>query len=659
MRYPAPSLLPGTTLLLCLFGFLDALPLQANTGVVNSLVSQGGDLLSPVEQPDVQIARELIHLDMGYEGHLSAVAQWSVQYHFDNSAPLPQSVDVVFPIELTFAGKEWTQSYVEQFLWSEMANFSGKASLQDVCSAAGEADGLIMRLANSRSRLELPFSTSNLANMLAFDVRQDGGRIAPQSIILQFEPVDRSTLEAQLKRERLRGRHYIAYDPLLGAKSRSGARPIGPESWTLTRLWERFWSKKSAGTAATGTRVTVYFRFPLHFPAQKGSSVTVRYRTPLTMSGDPFTIGYSTSYLLGSGRNWKGPIGDVWLAIADRALQGDGMPSVPFARDPFAWNKHLVWHASNYEPGPSDRIVVGGISDQSMGNFLRGSSLNEREIAAMASISGSQHQLKIDRRNPLATLPSSACGLAHAWSGWLDPIAPRLVPGAPSASSVWAEPDEYVYVYSDSGPRPRQLLHEPAQAFDGEVMTAWCGGGKEQNVDEWLEFSLSAPVQGLDIFPGNQRRGEAIPCQKKDVELTQDGRPLCGEHCYRYAPEELFNRFGAPSQIDVVRSDGALIAGVSLNLTPGQATRVDTPLEPGRYRLRIRAERAGKEKGKGSVCIAEVVPRVTAHPWLAEGMGRVKATSWEKVRETMFSPGDSKEAYAIQERAAWSRLCPP
>jgi hypothetical protein len=232
--------------------------------------------------------------------------------------------------------------------------------------------------------------------------------------------------------------------------------------------------------------ITFHFRHVLSFKAGAKSRVDVRYVSDCGSGGNNMGMfmmnSYSYSYILGTGRTWKGPIGRLYLAVPSGAEPG--LPVV--FRRLGRMGKKDVYLAADYEPGIEDEI--------SMGYAARG----ETAESYLESIWFEER-----REAELPKKPADDFVVVKGASSYLKDTA-----------AVYTEDG----VISKAGFGPLSL-------FDGVLETSWCEGAKGDGIGEWVEFELKLDVEALDVQNGYTRSFTSIRGRNIDAYYELNNRP--------------------------------------------------------------------------------------------------------------------------------------
>jgi hypothetical protein len=193
---------------------------------------------------------------------------------------------------------------------------------------------------------------------------------------------------------------------------------------------------------------------------------------------------YSYSYILGTGRTWKGPIGRLYLAVPFGTEPG--LPKA-FARLG-RMGKKDVYLAANYEPAKDDGISMGYA--------------DRKEISASyLEFIWFDNNNRMEMRLP-KTPASDFIGLKGASSYLKDTAAVYTLDGVISAAGFG-----------------------PLSLFDGIRETSWCEDAKGDGIGEWVEFELKRDVEALDVQNGYNRSFTHIEGRDIDTFYEKNNRP--------------------------------------------------------------------------------------------------------------------------------------
>jgi hypothetical protein len=198
--------------------------------------------------------------------------------------------------------------------------------------------------------------------------------------------------------------------------------------------------------------------------------------------GNFMMASYAYSYILGTGRTWKGPIGRLYLAVpfgSDPDLPG------AFSRLGKMGQKD-VYLAANYEPAPEDGISIG---------YSNRSGIDPSYLKYLWFEEGKE---------------------ADASKAPADDFI--VVKGASSYLKDTAA------VYTVDGVIPKAAFG-PLSLFDGVPETAWCEGAKGDGIGEWVEFELKRDVEALEVQNGFNMSFIQIEGKAIDTYYEKNNRP--------------------------------------------------------------------------------------------------------------------------------------
>lgn len=172
---------------------------------------------------------------------------------------------------------------------------------------------------------------------------------------------------------------------------------------------------------------------------------------------------------------------------------------------------------------------------------------------------------------------------SSALSGTAAVLGPEYFEGV---SGTGVSADKYAWYTTTYG---------PLSAFDGLRSSAWVEGVEGPGIGEWIEFELTEPVLGLEIFPGMQMidfRGGGV------LDFAGNQLP---EQYYR----DIFAKNYRPKRIDLILTERSLTYSLSLEDGDLRSVFEDIYLPPGRYKLYIKEVYPGT--AWDDTCLGELV----------------------------------------------------
>jgi len=547
-------------------------------------VSAEGSVLEPwAAGGDVRIVRELIRLRQP----VFSTAQWDVAYDLAEEGGKDATLDVAFPVEVLTAGTWGCDSAADtemDSIWALAPVLADEPRFADLAreiaaveephpcddELAGRWEDALLAAPLDIRRSVAPGSLTSFG-IERFAVQQDG------------RLVDLSSVEVHVT--------HVGSADLLGPVDRNvGAHGWGPGAGTPTpRGW--IFSQTTPQEPADARRllITLKVKFRLQFRAESTTRVLVHYWAE-TPAYTGFKGGiFATSYLLGPGRTWKGPIGDLTLLVHRCALRGLIPPVLPFAAVPFRAGEYVGWRVRDYEPALGDRVLLGGHAFDAAGEDAGG----ESDCWAIGS------------------------SVDDAELGWGFPGSqPTVAVAAPSSTSVRL--GKNLFPAGGDGVALYDLGFGPGNAFDGDPRTAWCSAGAAR-----LLFTLPEPVEGTTVLLGDHKGYSFGPCPPgtsppgrqpsgaipvEDTEGIEDVPPqgLCA------LPDPPgITPSGLPASVTLGASRGDRLTLDPVDGSPHLLRAVDPALGPGTYGLDLH--------GAGG-CIAEVGLPTQLDPWLAKAL---------------------------------------
>ncbi len=281
------------------------------------------------------------------------------------------------------------------------------------------------------------------------------------------------------------------------------------------------------GSSGGRLEITFHFRHSLAFTAGSSSEVRVRYAADYAEGGDNqlHLKSYSYSYILGTGRTWRGAIGRLYFAVPP-AMD----PKLPKAFQRLGRLRGKdVYLAAGYEPEASDRIEAAmGIQDASV------------EQSYFKAI-------------------------------WFDTPRTRERPNAPAQDFVSVKGASSSLADAAPGYTFWGVLPKAGfgalSLFDGIPETAWAEGAKGDGIGEWIEFELAKDVEALDIQNGFNMSFVKVEGKAIDTYYEKNNRP---------------------KTLEIASSDGAVKKIIALADTKELQSFEKVFLPRGRYKLFIR-----------------------------------------------------------------------
>ncbi len=218
--------------------------------------------------------------------------------------------------------------------------------------------------------------------------------------------------------------------------------------------------------------LTFHFKHRLNFPAGGTSSVSVRYTQDLLCGNDGGAAAdvYKWNYLIGTGRTWKGPIGEFYFV---KPICWEGEPSgmsrvgkrLPGGVD--------VYYAAGYEPDIDEMF-----------------NLTCRPVGLMKEYEFYDYFPEQKRwwMERILSFPDAK-----------EPVQ-DFVKKVKSSSFL----EDHVSVFSDNGVI-ESASFGPNAAFDGMPETSWCENAEGYGEGEYLEVSITEPVSGVIVRNGFKR----------------------------------------------------------------------------------------------------------------------------------------------------------
>ncbi|MBN1646552.1 MAG: hypothetical protein JW874_00845 [Spirochaetales bacterium] len=220
-----------------------------------------------------------------------------------------------------------------------------------------------------------------------------------------------------------------------------------------------------------GIGLNYHYQHNLEFTARSESTVIVEYTQDLFQSDVGAGMGttYEWNYLISTGRTWSGSIGRFCLLVP---VSWRGEVSGPDAVGTFG--AYRIYFKKAYEPRSHERFSLRhDEQDPSFRWYLESEAILSELTPRYTRQSGRQAPLKPDQ-------------------DFIRDI---------SASS---ELDQKVSVFTEAGIMDKAGFTAVA-AFDGYAETAWCENVPGDGTGQYLEFTLTKPVIGLEIVNGFTR----------------------------------------------------------------------------------------------------------------------------------------------------------
>lgn len=456
-----------------------SLPAAANMGAVSAVDVRSGAVYLEQEHPSVALAAEVLWMRMD-EAWDATVATWGVAYDVENRSSDAVDQEVVFPVEawIGHGSQQGGPDQVEEAVADAIldALVPGAA---EAFARLSEASGLV--LAGGRDRAgEIAGLVRAKEGVLRRAIGPDrlrAGGVFDLQVQLDGTPisVEDAVLEVRLAPP-AQGSAETADDPPLAERVYAAlwketglpVVPVSPEALASV-LHPQVWT-------------TVLLRFRLHLPPGH-SRLILRYRSPVPYTGTRDFRAWSVSYLLGPGRTWAGPIDRLELRVDRNALRGRVPPAIPFRGEASLDDDALVWTTTRYEPGPADRLVVGGVGFSPF-DFV-GHPVLEPVIIEPAPIDTAQEE--------------EAEAVASTYLVWSRPQASGLPVGSPTATTSLSGPAWLPFAMD--GLLLRDAGFGPENALDGGLATSWCAPVSAARPAR-LTFHLPRPVADLTLHVG-------------------------------------------------------------------------------------------------------------------------------------------------------------
>lgn len=517
-----------------------AAPALANVGRFSRLGVEGGAVLGTGEIPEVRIAEELLWLRPAptSDRRLTGV-QWAVAYHVE--ATEPRRIDVAFPLELT---------------------------LFHVDTYPGAKDAEALTFALSRLEANDPSWAPLAARARELMAKDDG------YAFYSFAFTDLAVEVAQ----RAPGRFTVPAGELsgLGVEQLSilhQSRPVvlGDALVEMRAATEKPSKDAHMPAMSPVLHLTVHLPFSLSF-VRGPSQLTLRWRSPVGSQGAWSFDHWHTSYWLGPGRSWAGPIGRFFLVMDRMLLRGADAPELPMPTRTWALPDAVVWEAESVEPAPDDHLHFGGTATWGMDG---------------------------------AGQPPDYFGRADWSQPWTRGQAPGLSIGEPSATSTVTSPNRIPEV--GDGIFATELGFGAANLTDGGMVAGWCGRAEGVSV----RWTLEAPTKGLRVHGGNRNPWFLGDCAEDEEPVSFLEDPDAPRRCFHRRAEPLSTSWGRPLSATLLDASGAALATLSFGEDGLGESALALPA--GTYTLRIDAATPGARGLQGTVCVAEIeaIPQTT------------------------------------------------
>jgi len=447
-----------------------------------------GSFYARTENPDIALEDEILAFD-GFETGLTRAL-----FYFRNTAARDLTVEAGFPVRVRIGltedavpGKRDQRGFflsqgkydkgVSGFEYAELALGPSLKQAEDPADEFVERSSYYFNASELPGRKELP---ADVCGRFGFSISQDGKPVACHSVV---------------------------------------------QETALT----------NAAGESKALEVTFHFRHSLAFKAGARSAVRIEYAADYASgadSGGMFIVPhFSYTYILGTGRTWKGPIARLYLALP-QGLSAQ-LPQA-FARLGRLRGRD-VYLAAGYEPAEEDVIAI---ESRSPGPMEAG------YLKYLWFESGTE---RMPPKNPAQDFV-----VVKGASSSLQQTAPAYTPGG----------------------LIRDAEFGPLSLFDGIAETAWCEGAKGDGIGEWVEFELKQDVEALDIRNGYNMSLVKIEGQIIDTYYEKNNRP---------------------KSIEIVSTDGKVVRALALADTKELQSFDTVWLPAGTYRLTIREVYAGSK----------------------------------------------------------------
>jgi hypothetical protein len=400
-------------------------------------VSQG-PIYSEQENRDISLDKEILALD-GFDSGLTRAT-----FFFSNTASAARYVEAGFPVRVHIGVTEDAIPGTE----GKTVLFLNKGKYEN--DVKGQE---FIRLV-SRGTLEQ----------------------APSS----DEEVDHSPL--YFSKADIPARVQLGADKVTGLFDFSITQDGAPVPYDYVVAESRFVSDPNSGGAL---EITFNFHHALSFAPRAQSVVKVQYTGDYLSGSDnggyTFIDQYSYAYILGTGRTWKGPIGQLYLGIPPGT--GAKIPRAFVAAGRLGGKD--LYLAENYEPAAQDQIELEGRHRKTFEGFYQ--------------------MIWFDQ--PVAADPPTRPAQDFV-----------TVLGASSSLKDTAP------VYTDDGVIAKASFG-PLSLFDGVRETAWSEAVAGDGIGEWVQFSLSKDVQGIIVQNGFTMSFQKVEGKTIDTYYEKNNRP--------------------------------------------------------------------------------------------------------------------------------------
>lgn len=292
-----------------------------------------------------------------------------------------------------------------------------------------------------------------------------------------------------------------------------------------------------------GAWLTYHYKHDLRFQAGESSVVKVKYR--YNMFHGEAGVGeslYRWDYFIGTGRTWKGPIGDFYFVYNTEW----GSPGRLDFSTLYADNYIKLMYEKDYEPEKNEQFALTA----GKGNLYYFSKMFER----------------IEENN------------------FTDPVylqkdkqkRPTFITNVNASSAL----NQIVSVYTPKG-RIENADFTADSLFDGYTETAWCEGVPGPGIGEYVEFNLTEKAWGFTVQNGFNRT--FFP---DEYYRSSDWK-----NRYRDPDKGLLDYYllnNRPKVLDIVDNEGKVKYTVHLKDSRVKQVFPGVILRPGRYRLVVK-----------------------------------------------------------------------